>query len=298
MNHLGEISIFVEVVRAGSFTKAAGRLGLTRSTVSKAIARLEDRLGVRLLNRTTRRLSVTEAGSELYEAGARALAGIEDAEGAVSSLQAEPRGTLRISAPVFFGVQYLAPVVSEFMKQHPRIGVDVQLDDHMVDLVAGRFDMAVRSSKLRDSSLISRRIAASHQVVCASPGYWDEHGVPERPEDLAEHNCLIYNYLPAPEVWEFLDSRKDLVSVTVRGNFRYNNTEFARDAARRGLGILYVPTFYVGDDIVHGRLAPVLQDYEPVPESGIYAIYPARRHLPLKVRLFIDLLVERLGACE
>lgn len=295
MNNLGEIAIFVEVARRGSFTAAADRLDLTRSTVSKAIVRLEDRLGVRLLNRTTRRLSLTEAGSELYQRSARALAGIEDAESAVSSLQTEPRGVLRISAPVFFGVHYLAPIIVEFMTQHPRIEVDVHLDDSMADLVGQGFDMAVRSSSLGDSSLVSRRLARSSQVVCASPGYWKEHGVPEHPAELSGHNCLIYDYLFEPQNWEFLDPGGELVSVTVRGSLRYNNTELARHTARQGLGVLYVPTFYVGDDIARGRLVPVLREFTPLPESGIYALYPARRHLPLKVRLFIDLLVERLG---
>lgn len=295
MNNLTEVAIFVQVVESGSFSTAADKLGLSRSAVSKAVSRLEDRLGARLLHRTTRRLSLTEAGKALFGRSREALAALEDAEFEVGRLQSEPRGMLRISGPVYFGARHLAPVLAEFLERHPAIQADVHLDDRIVDIVEEGFDLAIRVTELQDSSLISRRLAPCRHVVCASPSYWERHGKPERPADLTRHNCCVYSYVSPAGVWRFRGPDGQEVTVAVNGNLRFNNTHMARVAAVQGLGVLLLPTFYVGDDLREGRLAPVLEDYRFAQDISVYAVYPARDHLPPKVRVFVDLLAERFG---
>lgn len=295
MNNLTEIATFVSVVEAGSFTAAAEKLGLSRAAVSKSVSRLEYRLGARLLNRTTRTLSMTEAGATLFHRSRQGLAEIEEAALEVNHLQSEPRGTLRISGPVYFGARHLAPVLSEYLATHPAVEAHVQLDDHLIDIVEEGFDLAVRVTVLEDSSLVSRRLAPCRSVVCASPDYWSRNGVPTRPEDLVTHNCFIYSNLPSPNIWRFLDSGGDEVAVQVRGNLRFNNTEMACAAVLQGIGVVQVPTFYIGNELGEGSLVPVLTEYRVPREASVYAVYPAREHLPPKVRSFIDLLAKRFG---
>jgi DNA-binding transcriptional LysR family regulator len=295
VDNLTEIAIFVRVVESGSFSTAAEKLGLSRAAVSKSVSRLEERLGARLLHRTTRRLSVTEAGRALFSRGREALATIEDAQLEVGRLQGEPRGTLRVSGPIFFGVRYVAPVLAEFLARYPAIEAEVELDDRVVDIVEEGFDVAIRIAELQDSSLVSRCLARCRHVVCASPEYWQRHGKPVQPEDLAGHNCFIYSYGSSQRAWRFLGRDGREVAVPVGGRLRFNNTEMARLAAVRGLGVILLPTFYVGDDIREGRLLPVLEDYRIAREVSVYAVYPAREHLPPKVRVFVDLLAERFG---
>lgn len=295
LNNLTEIAVFVHVVDTGGFSAAADRLDLSRAAVSKAVSRLEARLGARLLHRTTRRLSLTESGRALYERSRRALASIEEAEEEIGRLQGEPRGTLRISAPVYFGVHHLAPLLTEYLVRYPDIDADVQLDDRLVDIVAEGVDLAIRVSALEDSSLVGRRLAPCHIALCASPGYWERHGHPESPADLAAHNCFVYSNLASPTVWRFRDSDGHEIAVTVGGRLRFNNTEMARAAALQGLGVIWVPTFYVGDELRSGRLTRALAGYRPAREVAIWAVYPARDHLPVKIRLLIDLLAERFG---
>ncbi|MGH8496775.1 MAG: LysR family transcriptional regulator [Gammaproteobacteria bacterium] len=295
MNNLTEIAIFVKVVESGSFTAAAEKLGMSRAAASKSVSRLEDRLGARLLQRTTRTLSMTEAGEVLFHRSRRGLSEIEAAELEVDHLQGEPRGILRISGPVYFGVRHLTPVLAEFLTAHPAVEADVQLDDRLVHVVEEGFDLVVRVTVLEDSSLVSRRLAPCRTVVCASPDYWARHSVPERPADLIAHNCFIYSNLPSPDIWRFLDSKGRDVTVQVRGNLRFNNTEMAVAAVRQGLGVIRVPTFYIGDELSDGRLVAALTEYASPREASVYAVYPARDHLPPKVRSFIDLLAERFG---
>jgi DNA-binding transcriptional LysR family regulator len=295
VDNLTEISIFVRVVESGSFSTAAEKLGLSRAAVSKSVSRLENRLGARLLHRTTRRLSLTEAGRALFSRGREALATIEEAQLEVGHLQGEPRGTLRISGPVFFGVRYLAPVLAEFLSRYPAIEAEVELDDRVVDIIEEGFDVAIRITELPDSSLVTRRLARCRHVICASPEYWQHHGKPTRPEELAGHNCFIYSYEPSPRTWRLLCPDGREVAVQVDGRLRFNNTELARVAAVRGLGVILLPTFYVGEDIREGRLVSVLEDHRFARDVAVYAVYPVRKHLPPKVRLFVDLLVERFG---
>lgn len=295
MDNLTDIAIFVKVVESGSFSAAADKLDLSRAAASKSVSRLEERLGARLLNRSTRRLSLTEAGTALYGRSRDALAALQEAELAVDRLQSVPRGTLRVSGPVYFGVHHLTPVLAEFLERYPDVDADVQLDDRLVNIVEEGFDVAIRVTELKDSSLVSRRLAPCRSVVCASPEYWERRGKPLHPEDLAAHNCFVYSNLSSPNVWRFIDADDRETAVHVRGNLRFNNTEMARTAALRGMGVIRLPTFYVGDDLREGRLAPVLPDYRVAFQASIYAVYAARDHLPPKVRAFIDFLAERFG---
>jgi DNA-binding transcriptional LysR family regulator len=291
MDNLTGMAVFARVVDARSFTAAAAALGLSKSAVSKQVARLEDRLGARLLNRTTRRLSLTEVGAAFYERCARILAEVEDAELAVGRLQDAPRGTLRINAPMSFGQLHLAPAVADFLNGHPGLAIDLTLNDRIVDLVEEGYDVAIRISRLADSSLIARRLVPSRRVVCGSPAYFERHGVPRHPADLRRHNCLLYSYLPSAEEWQFVGPDGP-AAVRVSGTLRANNGDALEAAMLTGLGVALQPTFIAGRDLQAGRLVAVMPDY--VDESAsVYAVYPHSRHLSAKVRAFIDFLAAR-----
>jgi DNA-binding transcriptional LysR family regulator len=294
MDALADIAVFVRVVERGSFTLAAGELDLSRAVVSKYVSRLEERLGARLLHRTTRRLSLTEAGAALFEASRGALERIEEAEGAVAQLQSEPRGRLKASAPMSFGILHLGPAIAEFARAYPRVSLDLRLDDRFVDLVEEGIDVAVRIGTLTDSSLVARRLATTRTLVCASPAYLAEHGEPEAPEDLAAHNCLIYSYLSTANVWRFTGPGGRQIPVAVNGSFRINNGIMLGEAAAAGRGILLTPSFYVAPLLRDGRLKRILPGYR-LPELGIHAVYSERTQVPPKVRVFIDFLAQRFG---
>jgi DNA-binding transcriptional LysR family regulator len=217
MDALADIAVFVRVVERGSFTLAADELELSRAVVSKYVSRLEERLGARLLHRTTRRLALTEAGAALFEASRGALERIEEAEGAVAQLQSEPRGRLRVSAPMSFGILHLGPAMADFARLNPRVTLDVRLDDRFVNLVEEGVDVAVRIGALTDSSLVARKLASTRVLDCASPAYLAERGEPEAPEDLAAHNCLLYSYLSTANVWRFTAPDGREVPVAVNG---------------------------------------------------------------------------------
>jgi len=293
MDKLTSMAVFAHVVEANSFTSAATQLGMSRSAVSKAVAGLESRLGARLLNRTTRRLALTEVGQAFYERCARIVAEAEDAELAVSHLQATPRGTLRVNAPVSFGSLHLAPLLPDFLIRHPEVRVDIALVDRMVDLIEEGYDLAVRVGTLQDSSLIARRLADTHLVVCAAPAYWDRRGRPHEPQALSQHSCLTYAYQHNPNEWPFMGP-KGRFSVRVSGPLLANNGDLTIAAARAGLGVAVLPSFLCGADLAAGRLEAVLSEWM-LPPGGIHAVYPHARHLSAKVRAFIDFLVERLS---
>jgi DNA-binding transcriptional LysR family regulator len=282
------------VVERGSFTLAADDLNLSRAVVSKYLTRLEERLGARLLNRTTRRLSLTEAGAALFEASRGALERIEEAEAAVAQLQSEPRGRLRVSAPMSFGILHLGPAIADFARANPRVNLDMHLDDRFVNLVEDGIDVAVRIGSLTDSSLVARKLAVTRAVACASPDYLAQFGEPETPEDLATHNCLIYSYLSTANVWRFTAPDGREVPVAVNGTFRINNGIVLAEAAVAGHGILMTPSFYVASLLRDGRLKRILTHYR-AKELGIYAVYPQRTHVPPKVRAFVDFLAQRFG---
>jgi DNA-binding transcriptional LysR family regulator len=294
MENLADIAVFVRVVERGSFTLAADDLGFSRAVVSKYLSRLEERLGARLLNRTTRRLSLTEAGAALFEASRGALERIEDAEQAVARLQAAPRGRLRISAPMSFGILHLGPALADFAQSYPEVTLDVRLDDRFVNLVEEQVDVAVRIGTLTDSALVARKLAPVRSVACASPAYLAEHGEPETPQDLAAHDCLLYSYLSSANVWRFVDPDGNDNPVAVTGSLRINNGIVLAEAAVAGRGIVMGPTFYVGPLIREGKLRPVLPRYK-LPELGLHAVYPQRGYVAPKVRVFVDFLAQRFG---
>lgn len=295
MDNLTDVAVFVRVVERGSFTRAADELELSRAVVSKYLTRLEERLGVRLLNRTTRRLSLTEAGAELFAASRGALERIAEAEGAITRLQREPRGTLKINAPMSFGILELASALPEFLRKHPDIQVDLRMDDRQVDLVEEGFDVGVRiTQRMAASSLVARRLATCRQWVCAAPSYLAEHGEPESPEDLSAHNCILYQYASAANVWRFRAPGGREIAVAVTGNLRANNGIAEREAAVRGVGILLTPSFYVGEELRSGKLVRLLREYS-LPELGIHVVYPKRSHVPPKVRVFVEFLARHFG---
>lgn len=294
MENLSDIAVFVRVVDAGSFTGAAEALQISQPVVSKAVTRLEERLGARLLNRTTRRLSLTEAGAELYRRSLHALKQIEDAELEVARFQTEPRGTLRVNAPMSFSILHLAPVAHEFLARFPGVSLDLQLDDGFADLVEGGYDLIVRIGKLRDSNLIARRIAPARLVLCASPEYLKARGEPQTPEDLLNHNCLMYTLGSSPRAWRLVSPQGEEHMIPLRGNVATNNGLAEAALAANGVGIAMLPSFYVADQLRAGKLKCVLQDWIPQ-DISIYAVYAERRNLTPKVRAFVDFLVAKFG---
>lgn len=293
MDNLADIAVFVKVVEKGSFTKAADELELSKAVVSKYLTRLEERLGARLLNRTTRRLALTEAGSALFEQSRLALERLEEAQEALARFQSAPRGRLVVSAPTAFGVLQLGGVLPGFLAKHPGVTLDVRLDDRFVNLVAEGFDLAIRVGRLADSTLVARKLAPSRQVVVASPAYVRARGAPKSPEELSAHNCLVYTLTASGNVWRFTRGGEE-ARVPVTGNLRLNNGLLQRDAAERGAGIVLLPTFYVGPLIAAGKLVVLLAEWKP-PELGIYAVYPQTPHVPPKVRAFVDFLAGHFG---
>ncbi|MBX6322321.1 MAG: LysR family transcriptional regulator [Rhodospirillaceae bacterium] len=295
MQSLDAMQVFVHTVEARSFTGAARRLGLSKSVVSRRLTALEARLGVRLLNRTTRSLSLTEPGQAYYERCTRILAEVEAAEAGLRSLAGGLSGLLRVAAPVSFGQRYLAPAVAEFLARHPRLTLELDLNDRFVDVVAEGIDVAVRIGRLRDSSLVARKLAPVRRVACCSPDYAARRGLPRRPEDLAGHDCLGYTNLATGEQWRFRVGER-WRSVPVRGPLRVNNGDILLQAALAGLGIVALPTFVCGPAIRSGALIRVLPRFEML-EATLCAVHPQSRHPSPKVRSFLDFLAGRFGPC-
>ena len=298
MDALSSMELFVEVVGAGSFSQAGRRRGLAASSVTRSINGLEDALGARLLNRTTRRLSLTEAGRLYYERSRRIIAEVEDARLSVTQLEAAPRGTLRLNVPVVFGRLHVAPALPAFLARYPGLQVDLHMTDAFIDLVEEGVDLAVRIGELADSSLIARRLAPNHRVICASPDYLRGAGMPHQPADLRSHNCLIYKRQAERATWR-LRNQDGTVEIEVAGTLRANNSDALHTAALDGLGLVILPTWMVGADIRRGALVRLFADYEVSPgalDTSIYAVFPYNRHLSPKVRAMVDFLVERFTA--
>lgn len=293
MESLSDIAVFVQVVDSGSFTAAAERLELSKAVVSKYVTRLENRLGARLLNRTTRRLSLTEVGRAFYERSQAGLRELEEAEAEVSRLQGAPRGTLRINAPMSFGILHIAPAIPEFLRQYPDLNLDMNLDDRRLDLVEEGFDLAIRIAQLPDSSLVARRLGPCRHVVCGAPGYFRRHGIPRTPDDLRDHNAITFKYQDSAREWHFLAPDGTPVRVPVSGSIQMNNSLGLREALLREVGVTLTPTFVVGADIQAGRLQAVLTDYQTL-ELSIYAVFPQQRHLSPKVRAFVEFMAGRM----
>src|SRR5438105_3945304 len=297
MDRFAALQVFSQVVESGSFAKAAARLGLSTSAASRHIAELEAHLQTRLLNRTTRRVSLTESGRAFYERSIQLLADLEEAEQEAARAAVVPRGTIKLTASVNFGVRHIAPAIAAFLAQHREVRFDVSLSDRVVDLVEEGFDLGIRIGVAGSGNIVARKLGETRLVPCASPGYIQAHGAPQAPEELEKHNCFTYEYVTPRNLWRFRDPSGHERAVRVRGSLHSNNGDLLAEAAARGAGIVFEPAFIVGPDVRTGRLVPLLLDFVPLP-APIYAVYPSRKHLSAKVRLFVDFLVERFAEAQ
>lgn len=294
MLDLNLLAVFARVAESGSFSEAARRLGSSRSAVSKAVAKLEVALGARLLNRTTRHLSLTEIGAAVAEHGSRILEEAADAENLVASLTSEPRGVLRISASVAFGTLHVAPALAEFLPLYPKIKVDLTITDRWIDLAEEGYDLIIQVTGQPQEHLVARKLAPVRRQLCATPEYFHQRGIPQTPMDLVSHNCLDYTRSGEQGRWRFTGPEGD-ISVPVNGPLHVDDDEALSQAVLGGLGVALLPTFIIGKDLQAGNLQAVLSEYIPV-ERHVYAMYLPTRHLPAKARVFIDFLIERIGA--
>lgn len=293
MDRFSSIKTFCTVAREGSFSSASRELGVSPAMVSKHIKRLEDDLTVRLLNRSTRHCSLTEAGAEYFDRCQRVLAYLEEADANVKNLSGEVRGTLKISAPATFGTLYLTPAIIAYKKRHPNLAFNLRMAPQMPDLLEGGFDLAIHAggTRLDDSDLVARKIGSFRMVVCAAPAYLDEHGRPQHPSDLQRHNCLVFHNEMATDNWIFRSAENE-TAVKVEGDLHANQGAALRLAAEHGLGIVRLPDYLVQEQITAGRLAEILSDYESPPRA-VHVMYPHRRLMPAKVRSFVDFLANR-----
>ena len=294
MDKFSHMQIFVGVVEAGSISGAAERLGLAKSAVSRRLAELEARLGASLIQRTTRRLNLTDNGRAFYERCVAILADLDEAEAAVSQAQGALKGGLKVALPLSFGMLHLAPLIQEFMTRHPEVRFELDFNDRQIDLMQEGFDLAIRIATLEDSSLIARRLAPILHVVCASPGYLAKHSPPKIAADLAQHMCLAYSNVRDPGLWTYRGPDGSAGTVRVPIRLAASSGEFLIRAAIAGEGLILIPTFYCHEALRTGQLVAVLTDHT-WPELSAYAVYPPTRHLSSRVRVFIDFLAERLA---
>ena len=293
INRSGEMEVFVRVVDLGGFSAAARALRMTPSAVSKLIARLETRLGARLVNRSTRKLQLTPEGSAFYDRAVRVLADLNEAERSAAA-GASPRGRLRVNTNVPFGTHYLIPLLPGFLERHPEVTVEVTLTDTVVDLLEDRADVAIRVGPLKSSQLVARKLGESRMMLVASPAYLTAHGTPQTPGDLARHNLLGFSFARQSNGWPFRDADGSASAVVPTGNALVSDGESMRLLVLTGLGISRLSLFHIGPDIEAGRLVPVLEAYNPGDTESIHAVYVGGGHLPARVRAFLDYLVERV----
>jgi DNA-binding transcriptional LysR family regulator len=297
VDRLATIQVFAQVVEAGSFAKAAERLGFSTSATSRHVAELEAHLQTRLLNRTTRRVSLTESGRAFYERSVQLLADLAEAEEEASSAAVVPRGTIRLTTSLNFGVRHVAPAIASFLERHREVRFDVSLSDRVVDLVEEGFDLAIRIGAPGADNLVARKLGQTRLVPCASPQYLASHGAPKTPEELAGHDCFTYEYVSPRHVWRFRDRAGTEHAVRVSGRLHANNGDLLAEVAAEGAGIVFEPAFIVGPEVRAGRLVPLLQEFVP-PPVPIYALYQSRKHLSAKVRRFVEFLTERFAGAE
>jgi DNA-binding transcriptional LysR family regulator len=295
MDTLAGMRLFNRVVEDGSFTAAGHKLGLAPSSVSRQVSALEKELGARLLNRTTRKVSLTEAGTLYFERTRRILTEIDETNDAVGAMQAAPRGTLKLNVPVVFGRRYIVPNMPEFLTKYPDVSVELNVTDHYVDLIEEGADLAIRIGGTTQLSFVARKLATMHRVLCASPAYLEAHGEPAHPEDLATHNCLRYRHIPGEIVWRFADADRTY-EIQVDGNFAANNAGSIASAAIAGMGLALLPVWMVGREIHRGQLREVLPEYSAEIAdfaNEVFAVYPHARHLSAKVRAYIDFIAAK-----
>ncbi|MGL5793004.1 MAG: LysR family transcriptional regulator [Waterburya sp.] len=294
MDKFASMRAFAQVVQSGGFAAAARKMGVSRSTVNKLVINLEDELNVQLLQRSTRQVNPTPTGLAFYERCVNILADVEAAELTVSQLQTEPKGTLRINAPMSFGTLYLGKAIADFMVQYPELQVQLTLDDRFIDPVAEGYDLTIRIAQPETSpSLVCQAIAPMIRVLCAAPSYIEKYGVPQHPQDLTQHSCLHYGHLIAGNQWQLFDHEQEY-QITVKGVLCSNNGEVLKDAAVKGLGIALLPTFIIKQELAAETLAIVLPDYQPIPLS-LCLVYPLNRHLNTKIRLFAEFFQQQFN---
>ena len=294
LDRLLAMTVFVKVVEQGSFAKAAARLNMSTSAVSRHVAELEAHLTTRLLNRTTRRISLTESGQAYFERALHLLADLEEAEAVVSSSTVTPRGTIRLTCSTSFGVPHLAPAIGAFQARYPAVRFDVSASNQFVDLVEDGLDLAIRIGELGNPNLIARKIGVMRLVACASADYLNQHGRPNHPDDLVGHNCFTYEYAPVKNLWRFQDQKENEIKVRIDGSVHANNGEMLAAIAVAGAGVALEPDFIVKPLLESGALIEILPNFRPAPYN-IYAVYPSRRHLSAKVRTFVDFLAARFA---
>ncbi|MBB3660281.1 DNA-binding transcriptional LysR family regulator [Rhizobium sp. BK650] len=293
MDRLTSLSVFGKVVECGGFTAAARRLNMSVTMVTTHVQSLEERLGVRLLNRTTRKVSLTETGKFYYDRSAQILADLDEADRAASALTTTPRGVLRLASTAAI-VRFLLPVMDEFMQLYPSVTLDLGVSERMVDMVEDGYDLAIRTVPLSDNSLIVRKLTPWRHILVCSPSYLEQHKTPATLADLAALDCTRYTYYPYGDEWTFENETGERSGVKVSGSMVTNSAETLRYLALNGRAVSLAPSFLVSDDLAEGRLVPLLPEYRGV-EFAINAVYPNKSHLPTKVRLFIDLLVDRFA---
>jgi len=298
MEDLAYMVTFARVVKAGSFAGAARRLKVSTSVASKHVAKLEQRLGVRLLNRSTRKLSLTEAGTAYYEHCARIVDEVENSRRAIAQLQAAPRGLLKVTAPITFANTRLGPVLPEFFRRYPEIQIDLTASNRITDLAEEGFDVALRIVRTLPPNVIARRLRPVRWHLCASPAYLERESAPAHPSNLTRHNCLTFPALLQDGVWHFHKAGREKVEVAVHGHLQANTVEVLRDLALAGAGITLLPGYMSGADIKAKRLVPVLTDWEVESGDSLYAVYLPSRYLAPKLRAFVDFVVEKFGEAE
>lgn len=292
MDRFENMNTFIRVVETGSITGAADRLTVAKSAVSRRLKELEEHLGVELFHRTTRRMNLTDTGRAFYHQSVRIVEDLLEAELATTQAHGILKGSLKIALPSTFGLMHMGPAINEFLQVHPQIEFDLDFNDREVDLIQDGFDLAIRIANLPDSSLIARRFASIKMVICASPSYLERMGTPQIPDELTEHQCLVYSLLSDFEYWQLSDSKGKEIKIKIHPYLKASTGEFLRDAAVEGMGIILVPSFIVYKEIENSTLVPLLNNYKSN-HLDAYAIYPQTRHLSQRVRAFVDFLVKR-----
>jgi DNA-binding transcriptional LysR family regulator len=293
MDRLMSLTVFGQVVEQGGFSAAGRHLNMSVTMVSNHIQALEDRLGVRLLNRTTRKVSLTDIGKEYYDRSRQVLMDLEEADEIANAQQATPQGQLRIYTGAVMA-RFLSPVIGDYLTLYPKVAVELTAGEAMVNLIEQGYDLMVRTTPIQDSSLIIRRLASWRHVLCCAPSYLEKNPAPTKPSDLADHNCVRYSFYPYGAEWRFEGPDGGIVSAPVKGNLITNNAETLRAFALEGRGIFLAPSFMIADEIARGQVVRLLPDHRPV-EFTINAIYANRAHLPAKIRLFLDMMAERFA---